>query len=109
MRYIKISSVAMQIDINRSRRMNRYKEKTLDHTILPTEFPAMVCNVLDILDMCIQVKKYTDETVTLIDSETELLNLFVELYLKNKERASSLLPEPKWAESNTYQGTMPSE
>jgi len=89
--YIKEVSVSMGIDINKGRWMNVFKEKKLSHSILPEGFPKLTCSVLDIVDLYINIKKYSTEEIIPIGEETNMVLSFCDYIEENKKRRENLL------------------
>ena len=69
--YMKTTAQNMWIDINKYKWTNDYKTRTIDSLFLPIDFPSLIYKLLDMVDLYITVKKYSNEIIIPTDEEKE--------------------------------------
>ena len=89
--YMKVTAANMWIDINKPRRTNEYRNKTIQHLILPIDFPSLIYKLLDMVDLYITVKKYSNEEIIPTEEERVLLTT-IQHYLEQ----TSVWKESQW-------------
>lgn len=78
--YMKVTAQKMWIDTNKYKWTNEYKTKTINSDLLPIDFPLLIYKLLDVIDLYITVKKYSNETIIPSEEEKELITTLIELF-----------------------------
>ena len=71
--YMKLVADKIWIDTNKYKWTNEFKMKEIKSLTLPIDFPALIYKLLDIVELYITVKKYSDENIIPTDEEIMLL------------------------------------
>lgn len=77
--YMKVTAQRMWIDINKYKWTNEYKTKTIDSPLLPLDFPLLIYKLLDIIELYITVRKYSQEIITPTKEEVELFTTITDI------------------------------
>ena len=78
--YMRVTAQRLGIDTNKYKRTNEYKTKTINSDLLPVDFPLLIYKLLDIVDLYITVRKYSNETIQPTENEKEVITTLMELF-----------------------------